>query len=475
LAKRIDYATKDYEGFKQDMLELIPQKLPEWTDRSDNDAGIVLLELLAYQLEKLSYYNDRVANEVFLSTATQRRSVINHCKLIGYELGWHKSARYQQVFEIEPQPEDTVIPSGFQVGTKSSAVEEPLIFETLEDLIIPAGATGLEKDEEGNYLYSVEIEHGQTVTDEFIGAITNSDPDQSFRLQYSPVLKESIEIEVEEPNGRYAWEMVSDFIASDQQSTHYLAEMDEYAQVFIGFGNGTSGKIPEQPARIYASYKVGGGIEGNIGANTIVEFYDSIPGLVNTFNPLGPSSLGEDMESIEMAKVNAPASLKKMERYVTLSDYEDGIKLDVPFVARAKAINNNGDVDFYLVSPQGTNLTTSQKDTVMEVVNQKKIMFTDVFIKDPTYVTVDVSVDIISYSNYDPETIKFTAKHTIEEMFEPTEVDFGKDVAIAGLHYKLMGIEGVRNINISLPVNDVPIADTEIPQLGTVTVTVNGK
>lgn len=474
MAKRIDYTTKDYEGYKQDMLERIPQKLPEWTDRSDNDAGIVILELLAHQLENISYYNDRVANEVFLSTATQRRSVMNHCKLIGYEMAWHKSARYYQVFEIEPQPEDTVIPAGFQIGTMSSDVEEPVIFETLEDLIIPAGNTGLEKDANEEYLYKVEIEHGQSVIDEFIGAVTTNDPDQSFRLQYSPILKESIHIEVEEQGSRYVWDRVDDFIASDQSSTHYVAEMDEYEQVFINFGNGASGKIPVTPARIYANYKVGGGILGNVGANTIVEFYDSIPGLVSTYNPEGPHIKGEDMESNEQAKINAPASLKKMERYVTLSDYEEGIKLDVNTVAKAKAINSNGDINFYLVSPEGTNLTSEQKAEIMEIVNQKKILFTDVAIYDPTYITVNVSVDIITHNNYDPNTIKFTAQNILEEMFSPEETDFGKDVTIAEIHYKLMAIEGVRNLSISLPTTDVSIGVTEIPKLGTTTITVNG-
>jgi uncharacterized phage protein gp47/JayE len=473
LAKRIDYTTKDYEGYKQDMVDLIPQKLPEWTDRSDNDAGMVLLQLLAHQLESLSYYNDRVANEVFLSTATQRKSVINHCRLIGYELGWHTASKFKQVFEIEPQPEDTVIPAGFQVGTKSSAVEESIIFETLEDLIIPAGATGLEQDVEGNYLYTVEIEHGQRIENEFVGSVLTSDPNQSFRLQYSPVLKDSIEIEIEEPNGRYSWEMVSDFINSEQKSTHYVSELDEYGRVSLTFGNGASGKVPETPASIHAKYKVGGGRDGNVGANTIIEFYDSIPGLVATFNPDAPFIEGEDMESIEKAKINAPASLKKLERYVSIPDFES-ITLETDLIAKAKAINVNGDVDLYVVSPAGENLTAEEKAEVQAIIDDKKVLFMDVVIKDPTYVPVDVTVDLITYSNYDPATTKFEAEHIIEEMFEPTAVDFGNDVTIADLFYKLRAIEGTRNLSISLPVDDVVIGDTEIPVLGTVTVTVNG-
>src|SRR5205807_4046908 len=83
---RIDYVTKDYEGFKQGMLNQIPLLLPDWTDRGEADFGVVLIELVAYVADILSYYQDRVANEAFLATATQRRSVTDLLRLIGYQI-----------------------------------------------------------------------------------------------------------------------------------------------------------------------------------------------------------------------------------------------------------------------------------------------------------------------------------------------------------------------------------------------------
>ena len=82
----IDYVTKDYEGFQQAMLNQIPLLLPEWTDRSESDFGVVLIELFAYVADILSYYQDRVANEAYLATATQRRSVAELLRLIDYQI-----------------------------------------------------------------------------------------------------------------------------------------------------------------------------------------------------------------------------------------------------------------------------------------------------------------------------------------------------------------------------------------------------
>src|SRR5215813_166775 len=83
----IDYMERDAGSFLQSVRELIPKKLPEWTDyESEADFGNVLLELFAHMGDILSYYQDRVANESFLGTAQQRRSVIHHLRLIGYQL-----------------------------------------------------------------------------------------------------------------------------------------------------------------------------------------------------------------------------------------------------------------------------------------------------------------------------------------------------------------------------------------------------
>jgi hypothetical protein len=83
---QIDYVTKDYDGFRQAMLSQIPLLLPNWQSRSESDFGVVLIELFAYVADILSYYQDRIANEAYLSTATQRRSITELLRLVGYQI-----------------------------------------------------------------------------------------------------------------------------------------------------------------------------------------------------------------------------------------------------------------------------------------------------------------------------------------------------------------------------------------------------
>src|SRR5664279_3209339 len=83
----VDYMARDYDSLLQAMYDLVPSKLPQWTDFNNKaDFGNVLLEVFAHIGDILSYYQDRVANESFLGTAQTRRSIIEHLRLIGYQL-----------------------------------------------------------------------------------------------------------------------------------------------------------------------------------------------------------------------------------------------------------------------------------------------------------------------------------------------------------------------------------------------------
>lgn len=82
----IDYMAKDYASFRQLLLDRIPQLNPDWLERSPADIGIALVELLAYEGDYLSYFQDAVANEAFLDTVRQRVSAKRHARLIDYRM-----------------------------------------------------------------------------------------------------------------------------------------------------------------------------------------------------------------------------------------------------------------------------------------------------------------------------------------------------------------------------------------------------
>ena len=81
---KTDFTNKDYEAFRNMMIEELQNILPQYTDTTQTNAGIVIIELLAKGLDILSYYQDNIANETFLGTCEQLSSVLRWCNILKY-------------------------------------------------------------------------------------------------------------------------------------------------------------------------------------------------------------------------------------------------------------------------------------------------------------------------------------------------------------------------------------------------------
>ncbi len=82
----IDYLAKDYASFRRLLLDRLAQLIPDWKEQHIPDIGILLVELMAYVGDHLSYYQDAVATEAYLGTARQRTSVRRHARLLDYPM-----------------------------------------------------------------------------------------------------------------------------------------------------------------------------------------------------------------------------------------------------------------------------------------------------------------------------------------------------------------------------------------------------
>jgi hypothetical protein len=82
----VDYEARDFQSLRQALLDFAAQRHPRWADRLEADAGVMVAELLSALGDELSYYQDRIAREAYLETATQRRSLRRHAQLVDYRV-----------------------------------------------------------------------------------------------------------------------------------------------------------------------------------------------------------------------------------------------------------------------------------------------------------------------------------------------------------------------------------------------------
>jgi hypothetical protein len=89
----INYLAKDYDGFRQVMLDRMAVLTPAWTETHAADLGIALVETLAYAADHLSYQQDAVSTEAYIGTARSRVSLRRHARLVDYQIGEGSNAR----------------------------------------------------------------------------------------------------------------------------------------------------------------------------------------------------------------------------------------------------------------------------------------------------------------------------------------------------------------------------------------------
>ncbi|MDI6104126.1 baseplate J/gp47 family protein [Actinoplanes sp. NEAU-A12] len=82
----IDYQARDFWSMRTTLLDFAAQRYPRWADRLAPDAAVMLVEVMAALADEFAYHQDRVAREAHLETATQRRSLRRHARLVDYRI-----------------------------------------------------------------------------------------------------------------------------------------------------------------------------------------------------------------------------------------------------------------------------------------------------------------------------------------------------------------------------------------------------
>lgn len=158
-APDIDYLARDYPGFRRMMLDRMDLLVPGWRERSAADVGVTLVELLAYAADNLSYRQDAIANEAYLSTARRRTSVRRHARLVDYHLHDGCNARTWVQFLIAEGTGDVQLARGTVLLTRVSGQDNviergsgeeraalaagPTVFETAHSATLRASCNAL--------------------------------------------------------------------------------------------------------------------------------------------------------------------------------------------------------------------------------------------------------------------------------------------------------------------------------------------
>jgi hypothetical protein len=145
----VAYRIGTHPAFFRRMLHRIPRQAVEdaasgaatrplagLTVRDTSDSSIALMDAWAATLDVLAFYSERIANEGYLPTATERRSLVELARSIGYEFAPGLAASVDLAFTVEAA-DDPFRAVEVPAGTQAMSVPQvkgalPQVYETVE-------------------------------------------------------------------------------------------------------------------------------------------------------------------------------------------------------------------------------------------------------------------------------------------------------------------------------------------------------
>ena len=145
----LKYRIGTFSTFRQAMLDYItrysvtnpspgdPSQTLTLTSRSSDDYGVAMLELWAYVCDILTFYQQAIANEAYLRTATQPSSLSRLANLLGYRPAPAIGASVNLALLVS-KGATAIVPTGLQSQSVPDLGKQPAIFETSSSLTASA-------------------------------------------------------------------------------------------------------------------------------------------------------------------------------------------------------------------------------------------------------------------------------------------------------------------------------------------------
>jgi predicted phage baseplate assembly protein len=217
--------------------------------------------------------------------------------------------------------------------------------------------------------------------------------------------------------------------------------------------------IPPIHSVIRATYRVGGGVEGNVSIGSVTTLVEPVLYGVSVNNATSATG-GQNVESIDSIRINAARAFRARDRAVTIADFE-AVAANAPGVSKAKAVGNNGSSVTVYVAPtadstitrnlDGTvhsSITAAQRTEIRSYLEQRAMAGVTVSVFGPQWLQVYMKITAHCRPTASQQQVVETIKDTMSSFYGFTNVDFDGRVAVADISNALAGIDGLDYIEV---------------------------
>lgn len=487
-----DYASRDYDTIKADLLARANRVLPEWTNRDSSDFGMLLVDLWAYMGDVLHYYVDRAANEHYLVTATQRESVLAIANLLDYTPSGRTSAigsltlanTNSEDYDIEPYRQFVARADNatYQVYTRYGGV-------------IPGGSIAAPGSG------SIDVLEGTIIVGETLTNLASGTGGQSYILANDNVVTNSIEVVVyENGSSPIRYTRVGRIATARAGDRVFSVNVTPDNETEIIFGSGVSGFSPPANSKIEATYAYSSGANGNLPSNSVVDFKSSTPSGLSILSSTAFTG-GADQESLASLRTSVPSVIASQDRAVTSRDFVntalrvDGVsKAAVSYASGGAATNGSvtvyahppiSDSEFLSSTAASVSVPLATREAVVAEIAPKAMIGINVYASASVgWEALNLSVTVHVADRFVQSWVESDVIAALDSLFSFDRVAFGQTVNVGQIYRTILNVRGVSYAEIaafykssdgspSLQ-SSISIDSLKIPKKGTFTINMDG-
>jgi hypothetical protein len=261
-------------------------------------------------------------------------------------------------------------------------------------------------------------------------------------------------ISLEDSNG-IEWLPQRDLLSSDEFAPEFVAEVEEDGRATLRFGDGQYGLRPSSDVSFVATYRLGNGVRGNVGAEALVHIVSDDNRIESVRNPL-PAKGGIDPESIDQVRQSAPGAFRIQQRAVTPEDYAEAAERHSQVQRAAATVRWTGSwrTIFLTVDRLGGQPVDAEFEGEMRRhLERYRMAGHDVEIDGPQFVPLEIEMRICVQPDYFRSDIQTALLEVFSNrilpdgrrgFFHADKFSFGQPVYLSKLYAAAQAVAGVR-------------------------------
>jgi baseplate J-like protein len=282
-----------------------------------------------------------------------------------------------------------------------------------------------------------------------------------------PLRLPSPDVTLREPGVEGVWEARRDLLNSGPQDKAFVVEVEADGSAYLRFGDGQLGVRPAADTTLLATYRIGNGAAGNIGANTLAHIVTAEAVKENGVTNFLPAQGGINAETIEEVRQRAPSAFRKQERAVTPADYQEiatrpeiaeSCDIDVQRAAATMRWTGSWYTMFLTIDRfKGQDVDVPFETKLRSCMERFRMAGEDLEVDGPQYVPLEIVMGVCVkpgyfFSDVARELLDVFSNRVLPDgrlgVFHPDNFSFGQPVFLSSLIATAQAVTGVESVNI---------------------------